>query len=250
MPMFRGFPQYVTFAWCVTSALALPACGGGSKESRTADSESDDVGGESRSGGGTRHSLSSSSEVGALDPEKVTKAFEGAMPDLQNCVNDGAKRIEYLGGEIAFFVKIDSSGKIAQVHAERSTLGDRQTEECMFDALKKRNWPKPEGGEMGLARKSFAFDMPNDVREPTEWSDHDVVQVISDVSEKIAQCKQGVEGRFTVTVYVDTNGTALGAGVAAPEDSPDEASDCIADVLKSAKYPSPGSWPAKVTFAL
>ena len=55
---------------------------------------------------------------------------------------------------------------------------------------------------------------------------------------------------MTATVYVDPDGGALTAGVASSDDSGEEAADCVVGVLKDAKYPSPGSWPAKVTFEL
>jgi hypothetical protein len=38
--------------------------------------------------------------------------------------------------------------------------------------------------------------------------------------------------------------------MAPPDEQGEDAVDCIVDVLKQAKFPSPGSWPAKVTFTL
>jgi hypothetical protein len=48
---------------------------------------------------------------------------------------------------------------------------------------------------------------------------------------------------------VQTNGTALSAGVATPDERGEAgAADCLIAVIKSMKFPSPGSWPAKVMF--
>ncbi|HEX4338900.1 MAG TPA: AgmX/PglI C-terminal domain-containing protein [Polyangiaceae bacterium] len=195
-------------------------------------------------------SMSTSAEVGALDEGKVTQTFHGALKDLQACLASGAKRNELEGGDIAFLVKVDTSGRIVHAHAEKSTIGDRDTEKCMLSALRKRDWPPAEGGDVGLARNSFGFDMPNDERPPTDWDAERVASAKSDMRGKLDACKHGVSGSLTATVYVDPDGSAVTAGVATSDDSGEAAADCIVGVLKGAKYPSPGSWPAKVTFEL
>jgi hypothetical protein len=73
---------------------------------------------------------------------------------------------------------------------------------------------------------------------------------VSTLSSQIAQCKHRAHGDFTATVYVDQDGSAVTAGIAASDESGEDAADCLAAALKGAKYPSPGSWPAKVTFSL
>src|SRR5690606_23057600 len=137
-----------------------------------------------------------------------------------------------------------------EVFAERSTLGDRQTEVCMFNALKRATWPKPVGGPIGVAQNGFDFEMTGDVRPPVTWEDFDVDAALSEQSAALEECKGRYTGRYTATVYVNTDGTALSAGISAPNKEAEGASDCLARVLSEAVYPSPGSWPAKVTFAL
>ncbi len=114
------------------------------------------------------HGVSVSSEIGGLSEEKVDKTFKSALSDFQRCLDDGAKRVEFLGGSVSFFVKINEQGKVDHAHLEKSTMGDRDTEKCMLDSLRSKHWPKPVGGLHGLARKSFDFDPPNDVRAPDE----------------------------------------------------------------------------------
>lgn len=194
--------------------------------------------------------MSASADIGALDEGRVTQTFRGAQGALQKCVTAGAARNELEGGDIAFLVKIGSGGRVVHAHAEKSTLGDRETEKCMLQVLKKRSWPEPEGGDVGLARNSFGFDMPNDARPPTPWEASRVDETVATLSGKIASCKQHTHGDLTATVYVDPDGAALSVGIAASDDSGEDAADCLVSVLKDAKYPSPGSWPAKVSFPL
>lgn len=245
--MSRGwFPKLtvLTGALCLT---ALAACGGGG----TPEAKSpDDEGGPSQGGEGHGSQMAASAEIGALDEAKVSQTFQSAQGSLQGCLAEGARRNELEGGDIAFFLKIGKGGQVVHARAEQSTIGDRQTEKCMLEVLKRKKWPEPQGGDVGLARNAFGFDMPNDVRAPTAWDKSQVESTVSGLSSKLSECKAGSQAQITATVYVDQGGKALSAGVASSDDSGEPAADCVAEVLKGAKYPSPGSWPAKVTFPL
>jgi hypothetical protein len=233
----------VPVACSVFALSAIVACGGAEPVAKapepTAEAQDD-----------APHGASVSSEIGGLSEEKVDKTFQSALSDFQRCLGDGAKRVEFLGGSVSFFVKIDERGKVDHAHLEKSTMGDRETEKCMLDSLSRKHWPKPVGGLHGLARKSFDFDPPNDVRAPTNWEGEHVSEAVSKLTKKLAVCKKGVRGAFEATVYVATDGSVLSAGVTPPDESGEADVDCLVDTLKGASFPSPGSWPAKVTFSL
>jgi hypothetical protein len=194
--------------------------------------------------------LGVSAEIGGLSEEKVDKTFQRALPDFQKCLDDGSKRVEFLGGSVSFFLKIDARGKVDHAHLEKSTMGDRDTEKCLLDSLKGKRWPKPVGGLHGLARKSFDFDPPNDVRAPTSWDGDRVSDAVSRLSKQVSACKKSDKGAFEATVYVATDGSVLAAGVTPPDEAGESDVDCLVAALKNASLPSPGSWPAKVTFSL
>lgn len=225
--------------------LTLSGCGGDdAKRPKTADEAIIEETPE-QSGSG----VSMSSEIGGLNQEAVDQVFAKASSDLKRCLDDGAERVEFLGGDVEFLVKIGSDGRVSHAHLEASTIGDRATEVCMIDALKRRSWPKPVGGETGIAQKPFSFDMLNDVRPPTDWSADSIEEALGELAPKIDECKSG-GGSFSITMYVDTDGSVMSAGIAHAEDSGESAAECILDVVKTASYPSPGSWSAKVTFGL
>jgi len=196
------------------------------------------------------HPIAMSAEIGGLSEEKVDKTFQRALTDFQRCLDDGAKRVEFLGGSVSFFLKIDAQGKVDHAHLEKSTIGDRETEKCMLDSLRSKKWPKPVGGMHGLARKSFDFDPPNDVRAPTSWDVDHVSDAVSRLSRKFSACKKGDSGTFEATLYVGTDGSVMAAGVTPPDEAGESDVDCLVSALKGATLPSPGSWPAKVTFSL
>lgn len=224
--------------------LAASACGG--SEPPPKDATVNDRPPEQEAG----PTVNATSEIGGMNEDDVDAAFNASVKSLERCINTGAKRVEFLGGSTAFLLKIDATGKVSSAYLEHSTLGDRATERCMLDALRAKSWPKPVGGEHGLARKSFTFDPPNDVRPPTTWDDHDAAPGMKKISSEVADCKHGHSGPFEATLYVGTDGKVLSASVTPPDEDGDGAIDCLVGVLESASFPSPGSWPAKVTLQL
>jgi hypothetical protein len=223
-------------------AILLVACGDSTPPPKTADDKPEPE---------VHHSskLAVSSEIGGLDEAKVNAAFEASLSGLQRCLQQGAARVEFLGGSVSFFVKIDMDGKADGAYVEKSTIGDRETEKCMLDALRSKHWPKPVGGEHGLARKSFDFDPPNDVRAPTDYDHEHLGKGLDKIASKLAACKSA-KGQYEATMYVATDGSVLSAGVTPPDEDGEQAVDCLVSTLKGAAFPSPGSWPAKVTFPL
>lgn len=232
--------------YALSIGLALAGCGSDGAEPASKTASDVRKPSEKRREG----QIQASSEIGGLNEEQVDAAFSGALGSLQKCLDRGAERVEFLGGSVSFFVKIDSSGGVEHVHLEHSTLGDRKTEKCMMLALKKREWPKPVGGEVGLARKSFDFDPPNDVRPPTDWDPEQATKALDKLETDIGECKSGASGNFEATAYVSTDGSVLAASVTPPDEDGEGAVDCLVQALESASFPSPGSWPAKVSFTL
>jgi hypothetical protein len=224
------------------ACLVVYGCGGNEAPPKTAD-EAPELEEESGS------AVSVSSEIGGLNEEKVNAAFESSLSGLERCLQQGASRVEFIGGSVSFFLKINGAGRVDGAYLEKSTLGDRETEKCMLRALSAKKWPKPVGGVHGLARKSFDFDPPNDVRAPASYDEEHLTKALEKVADKLAACKSG-RGSYEATVYVATDGSVLAAGVTPPDEAGEESVDCLVSTLKAAAFPSPGSWPAKVTFTL
>jgi hypothetical protein len=196
------------------------------------------------------HGVRATSEIGGLNEDAVETTFKSSLGALQRCLNQGSSRVEFLAGSVAFFLKIGGAGRVEHAHLESSTLGDRETERCMLAALRKKTWPKPVGGEVGLARKSFEFDAPNDVRPPTDWAEEEVRSAVQKLNGQLRSCKNGSRRTFQATAYVAADGSVLSASVTPPDEQGEEEVDCLVEVIQQATFPSPGSWPAKVSFSL
>ena len=198
-----------------------------------------------------RPEMDVASEIGGMNQEKVARVFRRIGSDLAECIQNGSERIEFLGGSVSFYLLIDQEGHLAHGHVKESTIGDRITESCMLDVLAAQEWPRPVGGKKGkIEYDNIRFEPSGDVRPPVEWSSDDIADQLEELSKDLNACKNGSHGSYVATMYVDTHGDPLAVGMAPPDEYGAEAVDCLVSVLEQAKFRSPGSWPAKVTFHL
>jgi hypothetical protein len=193
-----------------------------------------------------------SQELGEIDPQEVDRVFAKIQSQFQACQKSGMTRIGPLAGDVKFFVRIGPLGRAKYVVLEDSTLGDFETERCMLSAAENASWPVPRGGNEAEARKGFSFDA-GDERPPASWGVDKLDEAIAKHQNDLKKCTQGVRGSFKVTLYVGPEkklGKAMGVGVSAPNREGQEKNECIVDVVKSMKLPSPGGYLAKATFNL
>lgn len=108
-----------------------------------------------------------------------------------------------------------------------------------------QSWPKPTGGREGTARTRFGRDAEG--RAPVSWQASDLGPGGARLTAALARCAASA-GRsgLTLTMYVDAEGRPIAAGVALADESGLSAVDCALRAAKAERYPSPGSFPAKV----
>lgn len=190
-------------------------------------------------------------EIGALDERGVDRAFKRAGPKLIACFGEGARRIPFLAGSIRFAVRVTHTGETRWAYVKESTLGDRETEACMLEALKGIRWPEPVGGEDGLAETSFEFPAQTEEQQPVSWTAAELGTPLRRVAPVLSKCRSDAgAGRLEATVYVQTDGKPLAIGVAASDERGEAAIPCVLDTLREVTFPSPGSYAAKATFPI
>jgi hypothetical protein len=191
-------------------------------------------------------------ELGSIDPAKTEATFARLQSGFMRCYAAGQKRLEFLSGDVKIFVRVKQDGAAKFAYLVDGTLGDRKTERCMLELASNTAWPVPEGGEAEV-QKSLGFDAPGDVRAPTDWSSDKVSAALGHHASEISKCKEGVSGSFRATAYVEPagkDGQIAAVGVAPPSAEGELKVDCLVDVVRRMKLPSPGSYAAKVTFNL
>jgi hypothetical protein len=220
--------------------LPLAACGGSEPEAKApepAHEEAHEV----------KPALRTHSELGSIDPGVVQAAFHRLQDKFLACQTRGLERLEVLSGNVKFFLRIGEDGTAKWSYLEDgSDVGDRETQKCLVDVVMGTRWPKPDGGD---AEARYSIELPAQGRPASDWSSDKVAGALGKSGDAIDRCKRGANG-FHATMYVGPGGRVLSAGVVAPKDG-DEKAECLVHVLEKMKgLPSPGSWPAKVTFGL
>jgi hypothetical protein len=224
----------------VTVSALLPACGGAPPP------KAPDVVKEEAPP--PQKKLNMSSELGTVDPDAVKAAFHKLDDAFGQCQQAGLQRVEVMAGSLKFFLRIGPDGSAKWAYLEESDLGDRDTEKCMLDAVMGARWPKPDGGGDAEARYGLELQAPG--RPATDWNPDKVAAALGKAGNALDECTSGTSG-FKGTLYVGPGGKVLSAGVAVSSKDGAGKADCVAKVLGKMKgLPSPGSWPAKVTFGL
>jgi hypothetical protein len=193
--------------------------------------------------------LKTSSELGDVDPAEVTKAFQKLSDSFVDCQKQGLDRVEVLAGSAKFFLRIGPDGSAKWAYLEESEIGDRDTEKCLIDVVTGARWPRPSGGD---AEARYTMELPLlATRAPNDWGADKVAAALVRQGDAIDRCKAGAGGSFRATMYVGPGGKVMAAGVATSTKDGDAKADCLSKALLKLKgLPSPGSWPAKVSFGL
>jgi len=189
------------------------------------------------------------SELGDVDPDAVRKTFRGLDDKFMECAKGEIDRVEVLAGSVKFFVRIAEDGSAKWAYLEESEVGDRTVEKCLVQTVLGAQYPKPDGGE---AEARYGMELPlQSTRPPNEWGAEKVSQALAKHAEAIGRCRTGASGGLQATMYVGPGGKVLAAGIAGAGKDGEGEADCLVEVLEKMKgLPSPGSWPAKVHFAL
>ena len=191
------------------------------------------------------------SEIGALDEDAVKETFRKARSKVTRCLRDANDGLDMpiVGGELEVQLRVKGDGSLRWVVPVRSTLGDRKAEQCVLDVLASHTWPIPEGGDEGLARTDYGIDPPG--RPPVAWSPGDLGDKESTVKSELRSCMGNAgASSLSVTIYIDADGNVITAGGAVGDENGIDAIDCAVSAVKRITFPSPGSFPAKVTVAI
>ena len=196
----------------------------------------------------TSSGMKVSSELGTINQRGVERTFKGLDNHFDQCEEQGQKRVEVLSGRIAFFIRVGADGTPRYGYLEESTIGDHETEKCFLDAVMSSSFPRPDGGEAEV-RYSTGIK-PSGGRPPNDWG----ADKVADAIVAAMPCKAGASVDFQVTMYVvegsGKSGKVQAVGVAAPNKDASNKIECIIKAIKDAKVPTPGTWPAKVSFKL
>lgn len=175
-------------------------------------------------------------ELGDIDEGALKKTFAALDVPLQSCFDAGRRRLPALRGDARVYLRVGEDGRLRYAYYERTSLGDRATERCALDAFAQASWPAPRGGEAEV-RHEFGFDGAG--KASASWEGEDGAAALArapKIRAAIDKCKEGIDGRFYVTVHLTAakkkRARVLSAGVAAPSREGEERVECILKALR------------------
>jgi len=195
----------------------------------------------------TASSLDIQSELGVLNESAVRSTFERIWKGpMTKCQKEGGP---FIFGDTTVRVRVNHNGGVKWTFLKETNLADRTVETCILDAVRNATWPIPQGGEDGIAEQELPF-ADYSPRPPVEWSPDKTKNTIATAATELAACHQGIQGRFIATAIILSNGSVASVGIQQPDETADQASDCIANTIRGLTFQSTGSWPAKVSFEI
>jgi hypothetical protein len=242
---------------CAVIALSwVLGCGGSQKPDAAGGDTSSSSGAEETTGRQGGSGFTSSQAVGGMDADQVKSIVDRTASEVDGCVDDGRKRLPFLGGELALSVTVNATGRAEKVVVAQSTLGDQAVESCIAGAFRKKQWPRPVGGKVGKIDQRFEFDSGD--AELLSWSSDDLEQAMAaeeegggafaELKKKLGGCRDEAGGKtLQVTMYLDEDGVVQGAGLASPDGKAEQAASCVDTVVRTTSFPAPRRSFAKVT---
>ncbi len=188
-------------------------------------------------------------QLGTLRAAEVSATVNPTLPQLQACY---ARRLEehpYLAGALQFKIRVGTDGAVRWVIPLQSSMGDRETEQCMLDVLGSVRFPEPCGGETETTWGP-SFEGGEDARPAVPWTSTRIQAQVGRRRAALAQCLGGASGASAeVTLYVAPGGRVATAGAAVSSEAAARAIPCLLSEVSGWRgLPDPGSYPAKTSF--
>ena len=187
--------------------------------------------------------------MGTIPERKIHATLEPLLPSFARCFARGAGEVEFIGGHMEFYFRVGLDGNVEWVYPRASDVGHRATEQCLLDLAKGVRFPGPKGGGAAELGWGFDFDASDGVRPPVAWGTEHAESVRPQIRALASDCALH-GGSLNVTAYVSPGGQVLAAGASA--DSPQSAAqiDCVVSAVRGWTLADPGSYTAKLSFAV
>lgn len=186
---------------------------------------------------------------GSIPVAAVSQAIAPRMDDLVRCATSREGRNELASGVVTVAFVIGRDGSTRSTRISASDLGDRDAERCMLQLAARIRFPAPTGGD-AEASERIRIPLDAEVRPPVAWQEARARSTAGVAIDRLgARCRVS-GGEVRVTAYVGPSGNVVGVGGHASAPALDGTVNCVLDGVRRLPMPSPGSYPAKVSFVV
>ena len=97
---------------------------------------------------------------GSLDKEIIRRIVRQHMNEVKYCYDQELARKPALAGRISVQFAISPMGQVLTSVMQSTTMEDARVENCVIDAVRRWEFPKPLGGGMAIVLYPFSFTSP------------------------------------------------------------------------------------------
>ena len=191
--------------------------------------------------------------LGTLPQGRVRAALRAAEPTLTGCFTRRLETVPVLAGRVCFKLRVGGDGRVLWVVPQSSTMGDRETEHCMQEALAHVDFGRPCGGEAEVTW-GIELDGGPDARAATAWQPARLNTLLTQRRAALTACRAGGTAPLSFTLYAapatTPTSTVAAVGAAYPDAASEPIVECVLREVRTWRVPSPGSWYARATFDL
>jgi hypothetical protein len=228
--------------WALLALVAVD-CGGGPEPTPTAVPQSDFEEEEQYK------EVGAVGIMGTIPTIRIHERFEMKLRSFERCFREREKLLPYIGGHVEFYLRVALNGSVRWVYLRNSSVGDRKTERCLLDIVRRMKFPRPRGGGEAEIGWDFDRDPDPDVRVPVKLDARRAAYLVRENARPIAAC--GIpSSTVTVTAYVAPGGRVAAAGAHSSyrRAAEDAVLDCVTEKVSGWTLPDPGSYAGKISF--
>ena len=94
---------------------------------------------------------------GSLDKEIIRRIIRRHINEVKYCYEQELTRKPELGGRVAVQFTIAATGQVIASVLQNSTMGNPRVENCVVQAVRRWEFPKPLGGGIVIVSYPFSF---------------------------------------------------------------------------------------------
>ena len=193
-----------------------------------------------------------------MDKEVLRRVIRGHIGEVKECYERELAGNPELGGRIAIQFTIAATGQVVASVLQHSTLGNPRTENCVVQAVRRWEFPKPVGGGIVIVTYPFNFtpsgngaDTPAGRLAPEHASEvirSRMGEMKACYERHLQQSRTG--GRIDTAFTIGTSGTVT--DVHFPNDSVriPEVTACISQVIRRLQFTPPTGGPVDIHYPI
>jgi hypothetical protein len=174
---------------------------------------------------------------GTLNKDDVHQTMEARQRHFDACIHQTQRSVGWVSGSVKYAFKVDSRGRVAELHPVTSTIGHQELEACLLSVVLETQFPKPSGRATAEFTWGMNVESPN-ARALAPLKPRAASALIRKHRREIMrECEVPRRARYKITTYVSTSGTLLSTGGFGSTNAAQDKLGCVLDQVSKWHLP-------------